>query len=100
VIVAVIAVLVMKVITDNIIDVVAVGYRIVPAVLAVYVIKIVVPARVSDGAAAWVLRAHRNTTLIDVPVVLSVEVPIMQVVCVISMLDRFVSTAIAMFVRV
>jgi hypothetical protein len=93
VIVAVLAVLVVKVAVHQIIGVIAVGYPEVAAALAVDV-RLVVPATSVIGSAApRVGAADREGVLIDVVAVDVVEVPIMEVVEVALVPDGRVATA-------
>ena len=74
---------------NQIIDVVAMGYRFVAAAWSVYVVRVVVAAGMLRGAAVRVLLRHRNYVLFDGPVFsLVVQMPIVEIVRVAVMLDR------------
>lgn len=100
VIVAVIAVVVVQVVADDIISVVSVGDSVVAAVWAMSVIGVVLSAGVGDGAAIRVLGADGDAALIGVAVVIAVHMAVVEVVFVVSVLDYLVTAAVAVFVIV
>ena len=98
-IVAVLAVLVMQMSIDEIVRVIPVRHRCVTTRRAVDVIGGVF-GRVIWRATRRVLRVDGNGALVDVTVVRAVQVAIVQVIGVVTVLDRLVATARAMNVVV
>ncbi|MBL8227941.1 MAG: hypothetical protein JNL98_05670 [Bryobacterales bacterium] len=98
-IVAVAGVRVMKVSVHQIIDVVAMGHGLMTTVRAMDVISGVRGARMSGGASRGVGGAHFHDVLIGMIAMRGVEVPVVQVVYMISVLHRGVTAAFAMDVR-
>ncbi len=91
---------VMQVPVHQIVDVIAVGDRLVSASGAVLVAIVVRAARVIGRAVRGVGAADRQLVLVDVVRVRMVQVPIVQVVGMTVVADRHVATAFAMRVRV
>jgi hypothetical protein len=100
VIVAVPAVRVVQVTTDDVVGVIAVPDRLVPASGAVRVVLRVRPAVVRRRAGVGVLPADVERVLVDVVSVDVVHAPVVEVVLVASVLDRLVTAARAVLVRV
>jgi hypothetical protein len=88
VIVAVVPVMVMQVPIDQVIDVVAVRYCLVPAIRAVNVFFIMRGAIMSRRALLRIGRTHFYSMLVHKTSVLMVQVPVMQVIRVPVMLYR------------
>jgi len=80
VVVAVVAVRVVQVAADEVIDVVAVRHRLVPAALAVDVADLVAAAVVRRGTRGRVRGVDRQHVLVDVVAVRVVQVAVVQVV--------------------
>lgn len=74
----------------QIIRVIAVRHRRVPAARSVHVARVMVAAPVIGCAAAGVRRRHRNPALVDMIPVHRVEMAVVQVVRVAAMLDGLV----------
>lgn len=92
-IVAVIAVHVVQVPADEIVGVVAVGNRFVPAIGAVSV-PLVVPATAVRGRAlGWIRGIDGEAALVDVVAMNMVQMSIVQVVAVVAMADGLVAAA-------
>jgi hypothetical protein len=91
VIVAVAVVGVVKVPVDDVIGVVAVGDRFVPAVLAVRMGSFVASARVRGRAIRRVRAADAESVLVDVIAVHVVQVPVVEEVLVAVVLDGLVT---------
>jgi hypothetical protein len=87
VVVAVIAVRMVKVIVHQIIDVVAVGDCLVSAVRSMFVSLLVRPAVVARRAGRRVRRADRHGMFLDLAAILVVQVAVMQVIDVSIVLD-------------
>jgi hypothetical protein len=85
---------------DEVVDVIPVRHRFVPATGAVDVIGGMAGARVVGRAVGWILVADRERVLVDVVVVDVVEVPVVQKVDVALVLDGGVPTAVAVGVGV
>lgn len=100
VIVAVIAVLVVKVPVHHVVDVIAVGHRDVTAGHAVNVRFVVATTSVSGSAAGRVGAVDRERVLVHVVAVNMMKVPVMEVVEVPFVPDRRVTTAGTMLVSV
>jgi hypothetical protein len=98
VVVAVIAVRMMQVPVDEIVDVVAVRHRLVPAAGAVLVARLMPLAPVLGRAAVGVLGRDLDDVLVDVVAVRMVQVSVVQVVDVIAVADGGVPAAWAMLV--
>lgn len=88
VIVAVSFVNMVEMAVDEVVDVVSVRYRIVPAVCAMHVTRGVPIAVVARSAPVWMGCVHGDDALVDVIVVHHVEMAIVQIVDVTVMLDR------------
>lgn len=87
-IIAVIAVGVVQVTVDQVVDVVAVGNRFVSTIRAVNVVRIVTPTIVTGGTIVGVGRGHFQRVLFDLAVTTNmVQMSIVQVIDVVSMLD-------------
>lgn len=99
VIVAVIAARMVKVIAHEVVHVIAMRDRIVPARRPVPVRPLVRRTCVVRGALRRVRRSHRQAVLVDMPSVRVVQVTVIQVIAVAVVLDGFVPTGIAMNVR-
>jgi hypothetical protein len=93
VIVAVVAVRVMKMAGNAIIHVVAVRNRLVAAAGAVHVSRLVTTAAVVGGAAVGVFARYLHHVLVDVVLVWVVEVAIMQIIYVPAVADGGMSAA-------
>jgi hypothetical protein len=100
VIVAVTVVRVMEVSADEVIDVVAVRYALVPAIRAVRVRRLVRAAGVRRRAAREVLTALGDQVLVDVVAVDVMQVSVVQVIDVPLVLDGRMAAARAVLVRV
>jgi len=100
VVVAVAVVRVVQVTIDEVVDVIPVRHRFVPATGAVDVIGGMAGARVVGRAVGRVLVADREPVLVDVVVVDVVEVPVVQKVDVALVVDGGVPAAVAVGVRV
>ena len=70
----------MEVAVDNIVDVIAVGYRLVSAVRPVDMFGIVVITGVIRGATVRVFVAHRNGVLLNPFVGLMMEVAVVEII--------------------
>jgi len=92
-IVAVVVVRVVQVPADEIVGVVAVRNRLVAAIRAVSVSLIVPGTTVRWGALRWIRSIHFDAALVDVIAVNLMQVPVMQVVAVVAMVNALVSTA-------
>ncbi len=92
VVVAVPGVRVMQVAGDEVVDVVAMRYRFVPATRAVDMTLGVTCAAVRRRARGRIGRADLDDTLVDVAIVVVVEVAVVEVVDVVAMADREVAT--------
>jgi hypothetical protein len=100
VIVAVIAVLMVQPPVDEIVDVVAVRHRFMPAAGAVDMPRFVIGAAVLGIATVWVSIGNLDHVLVDMIAMRMVKVPIVQVVDVVTVLDGDVAASGAMFMRV
>jgi len=100
--VTVVAVRVVKVAFDNVVHVVAVGNRLVPAPGAVPVTRLVAAAVVIGRASARIPIAHGEPVIVDVSLVRMMQVAVVKVVRMTVVLDRRVSTVgpVLMCVRV
>ena len=92
-IVAVIAVRVVQVPADEIVGVVAVGNRFVSAIRAMSVPLIVSATAVRGRALLWIRGIDRDAALIDVVAVDVMQMPLVQVVAVVAMVNALVATA-------
>ncbi len=86
-VVAVILVWVMQMVADEVVDVVAVGYRFVSAAGAVLVVRIV-PLRGRYGVTVRVLAGHVEFVLVDMILVWMVQVTVVKIIDVVAVLDR------------
>jgi curli biogenesis system outer membrane secretion channel CsgG len=100
VVVAVGAVRVVEVPADEVVDVIAVRDRVVPAAWAVGVARVVGTASVVRGARSGVRVGDLQLALVDVPVVRMVEVAVVGVVDVVAVLEGGVTAAGAVCVCV
>lgn len=98
-VIAVLAVGVMQVIADQVVDVVAVRYRLVAAAGTVGVTRLVAVAVMIGGAALRVLGVGLKYVLIDVIAVGMVQMALMEIVEVVAVLDGGVTTAGTVHVR-
>lgn len=92
VIVAVIAVRMVQVSVYQIVDVVAVRYRLVPAAGAVTVARLVAAAGVIRRAAIGIFAAHFQHVLVNVVAVRMMEVTIVEIINVVAVANRGVPT--------
>lgn len=99
-VIAVIAVWVVQVTIDQVVDVVAMRYGGVAAARAVGVIRRVTRTAVLRGARGRVSRVDLEDVLVEVPVVRVVEVTVVEVVDVVPVADRRVAAARAVDVVV
>ena len=99
-IVAVIAVGVMQVSLDQVVDVIAVGHRLVATVGAVFVLDLVILSCGLGRAAVRVLVADGDPMLVEVIVVRMMEMAIVQIVRVPVVADCDMSTVRAVLVLV
>ena len=100
VVVAVLAVRVVQVAVDEVVDVVAVGNRLVTAAGAVDVGGVVTAAAVIRGAVGGVRRVDVEAVLVDVVLVRVVQVAVVEVVHVVAVLHRDVTAVRAVGVVV
>ena len=100
VVVAVPLVRAMQVPVHEVIDVVSVRYRLVPAARPVHVGRVVPPACVTGRARGRMGFVHLDPVLVEVAVVRMVKVPVVQIVHVALVLDRNVPAALAVLVIV
>jgi hypothetical protein len=99
-VVAVVAVRMMEMILDHVIDVISVWNLRMPAVWAVDVFAAVRATLMLWGTSCRVRRTDRDRVLVDVIVVGMVEVSIVQIIDVITVLNRRVATTRGMLVSV
>lgn len=92
-IVAVVAMRVVKVASDAIIHVVAMRHRLVAAAAPVHMARLVPAAAMVGGAAVGVFARYLNHMLVDVIFVRVVEVAIVQIVCMATMAHGGMSAA-------
>jgi hypothetical protein len=100
VVVAVAIVHMMEVAVDDVVDVVAVGHRIVTAALSMHVASRVAAACVAGRARLRVVRVYRDRAFIDMVAVNPVKVAVVHVVDMAVMLDGAVTAGRAMDVAV
>ena len=100
VVVTVVAMRVVQVVLDEVVDVIAVRDGLVAAAGTVLVRGIVAGALVIGGAHVGMLGVHRDRVLVDVILVGMVQVTVVQVVGVVGVPDRGVAAARAVFMRV
>ena len=101
VVVAVIAVGVMKAPVDEVVDVVPVRDGLVPAVWAMGVLRVVAEVCFLMITDVGISRRHLDGMLLDLPALgLVMEVPVVEVIDVALMLDRRVAAAFAVLVVV
>jgi hypothetical protein len=93
VVIAVAAVGVMQVPVDEVVDVVAMGHSLVPAIGAMNVGRIVRGAGVSGGAGVRVLGGHVEVMFVVVVVVMVVHVAVMQIVGMVAVENGGVSAS-------
>jgi hypothetical protein len=89
-----------QVAVHQVVHVVPVGHRFVPAAGSVPVPRFVPAARVLRGAHQRVLLRHLDDVLIHVIPVRGVKMPAMQIIHVVAVLDRRVAASFAVHVRV
>jgi hypothetical protein len=99
VVITVIAMLMMQMIVNDVINVVSVGNGLMPTGFTVNMIRSVLVTIVGTGAAIWIFRANRDPALIDMVLVVAVQMSIMEVICVISVQDRLMTAVGAVSVR-
>jgi hypothetical protein len=99
VIVAVVAVRVVQVAVDEVVDVIAMRHRLVPAARPVLMPRLVPLAAMLGCAAVGVLVRHLDHVLVDVIVVRMMQVTVVQVVDVILMANGGVTAIGAVAVR-
>lgn len=99
-IIAVAVVLMVQVAFNQVVDVIAMRYSLVPAVSAMLVLCIVAVAGMAVGAGSRIGFAHGNDVLVDVSLVDAMEMTVMEVIDVILMLNGGVSAVSAMLVGV
>jgi hypothetical protein len=100
VVVAVVAVRVVQVAVDEIVDVIPMRHRLMTATGAVLMPRFVPLAAMLGRAAIRVFRSHVDDVLVDVVAVHMVQVPVVQVVNMIAMTYRRVAAVGAVLVRV
>jgi hypothetical protein len=93
VVVAVAVVLMVQVVADEVVEVIAVRDRLVPAAGAVDVAGVVAGAGVAAGAGVRVLGVHRDDVVVHVPAVGVVQVAVVEEVEVALVHDRLVPAA-------
>lgn len=98
-VVAVPVVGVMEMAVDEVVDMVAVRDRLVPAALAVHVVGAVTVARVAARAGGGMVAVDRDDVFVDVILVGMVEMAVVEVVDVAVVLDGDVAAARAVLVR-
>lgn len=99
-VVAMVAVRMMQVAVDKEVDMVAVRHGLVAAARPVPVALIVTGADVIGRAGAGIAGAHLEDMLVDMAAVRVMEMAVVQIVDVITMLDRSMAAGWAMLVRV
>lgn len=97
-IVAVLLVRVVKTVLDQVVEVVAVGHRLVTAALSVHVVGVVAARLI--GAGVGVVVAHGDHVLVDMALTGMVKVPVVEVVDVSLVLDGDVAAVSAVGVLV
>jgi hypothetical protein len=100
VIIAMIAVRMVQMTVDQIIDVIPMGHRLMSAARAVHMPRLVTAAAVIRGAVIGIFRTHLDDMLIHVVTVRIMEMAIMQIVDVIAVANGGVATAWAMLMVV
>lgn len=95
-VVAVVAVRVVEVTRDEIVDMVAVGHGLVAAGRTMHVAGLVAGAAMRRGAGFGVLRVGLDDMLVDMVAVRMVQMPVMKIVDVTLVADRGVTAARAM----
>lgn len=93
-----VAVRVMQVAVDEVVDMVAVRYCFMAATWAVYMAGVVAAAFVLGSASIWVLGADFNDVLVDMVAVRVMEVAIVQVIDVVAVFDGGVAAVFAVLV--
>lgn len=91
---------VVQVAVDEVVDVVAMRHRLMPATGAVLVPRLVSLAAMLGRAAIRVLRSHLDGVLVDVVAVHVVQVPVVQVIDMITVPHRSVPAVGAVLMRV
>ncbi len=99
-VIAVITVGMMEMAVDQIVDVVPVRHRLVPAAGSMHVMGIMTTAGMRRRASIGIGGSHRNGVLVDMVSMRMVEVPVMQVIDVTVVLHRSVPATGAMFMIV
>jgi len=92
-IVAVPSIWMMHVTFDDVVGMTAVRYRLMYATGTMSVLPVVRSARMSRGATGWIRATLRQGMLIDVPLVSTMKMPLMQIVDVAFVFDRGVPAA-------
>lgn len=92
-VIAVVAVRMMQVPVDEVVDVFAVGHRLVTAARAVHMVLVVASTLMLRGATFRIGRGDLDHVLIDVTIVHVVQMTVMQVVDVIAVAHRRVAAA-------
>jgi hypothetical protein len=100
VVVAVVAVRVMQVAVDQVVDVITVRHRLVPAAGAVLVARLVPFAAMLGRAAAGIAGRHLDHVLVDVVAVRMMQVTVVEIVDVIAMAHRAMPAIGPVLVRV
>ncbi|WP_242467768.1 hypothetical protein [Thiocapsa imhoffii] len=99
-IIAVIPVRVMEMAFDQIVDMIPVRYRLVPAAGSMHVTGVMTSAVMRRRALIGIGRSHRNDVLVDMVSMRMMEMPVVQVIDVAVVLDRRVPATGAMFMIV
>jgi hypothetical protein len=100
VVIAVIAVRMVQVRADEVIEMIAVRHRRVAAARPVHVRRLVIGARMARRARVGVLLADREHVLIEVVAVRMMQVSVVQVIDVVSVPQRLMSTSLPVNVGV
>ena len=89
----------METAVDEIVDVVAVRNRLMPAAGSVDVAGLMALMAILRRTLVWVSRAHFNNVLVDFIPILTVQMSVMQIVDVVAVLNRDVTAAGAVVMR-
>jgi hypothetical protein len=92
-VVAVPSIWMMHVAFDDVVGMTAVRYRLMSATGTMSVLTVVRSARMSRGASGWIRATLRQGMLIDVPLVSTMKMPLMQIVDVTFVFNRGVPAA-------
>jgi hypothetical protein len=98
VIVAVIAMRMMQMTLDAVVDVVAMRHRVMPAAGPMHMGRLMPGAAMVGGAAVGIGAGHFDHMFVDMPLMRVVQVAVMQVVDMPAMPDRLMAAARAVFV--